>query len=156
MPTERKHRLTPDLYKGNICCAFTCCIKDRFPLFVDNEPFKLFEEKLLASLKKFHCDAHVYLFMPDHVHLLLDSEYDEGDVRKAIIDFKQQTGYWFSKNKPAIKWQKDFYDHVLRKEEDLEKHVYYILENPIRKGLVTDWKKYPYKGSTIYDFNEWE
>jgi REP element-mobilizing transposase RayT len=94
--------------------------------------------------------------MPDHVHLLLDSEHDDGDVRKVMIDFKQQTGYWLSKNTPTIKWQKDFYDHVLRKNEDLEKQVGYILENPLRKGMVKDWKDYPYKGSTIYDLNEWD
>ena len=149
------HRLEPELYKGTVYCTFTCCVQNRFPLFIEEEIFKLFESKLLGSLSKFYCNAQVYLFMPDHIHLLLNSESDLGDVRKAVIDFKQQTGYWLSKQRPTVKWQKDFFDHILRKEEDIEKQVKYILENPVRKGLVNDWKDYPYKGSTIYDFNEW-
>jgi hypothetical protein len=43
----------------------------------------------------------------------------------------------------------------LRKEEDIKKHVMYILNNPVRKGIVENWKNYPYKGSTKFDFNEW-
>lgn len=56
---------------------------------------------------------------------------------------------------PAIKWQKDFYDHILRKDEDVKKHVMYILNNPVRRGIVENWKDYPYKGSTKFNFYEW-
>lgn len=52
-------------------------------------------------------------------------------------------------------WQKDYYDHIIRRPEDVQKHVRYILDNPVRKGLVDDWKKYPFKGSTLHDFDEW-
>lgn len=41
------------------------------------------------------------------------------------------------------------------KDDDIEKQVYYILENPVRKGLVNNWKEYPFKGSTIYNFEKW-
>jgi len=48
-----------------------------------------------------------------------------------------------------------FYDHILRKDEDIPKQINYILQNPVRKGLVKNWKDYPYKGSTLYNLNEW-
>ena len=70
--------------------------------------------------------------------------------------FKQKTGFRLSKNKKGVIWQKDYFDHILRKDEVLEKHVKYILGNPVRAGLTKDWKAYPFKGSTVYDFATWE
>jgi len=52
-----------------------------------------------------------------------------------------------SKNKTNIEWQKDFFDHVIRRHEDIATQVKYILDNPLRKGLVSSWQEYPYKGS---------
>mgnify|MGYP001558879990 FL=1 len=52
-----------------------------------------------------------------------------------------------ARNRPNIKWQKDFYDHVMRKHEDIVAQVKYVLDNPVRKGLVSTWEEYPFKGS---------
>ena len=41
-------------------------------------------------------------------------------------------------------WQKNFYDHVVRKEESLIKIAEYIVNNPVRKGMVGTWEEYPY------------
>jgi REP element-mobilizing transposase RayT len=41
-------------------------------------------------------------------------------------------------------WQRSFYDHPLRKDEDLLKVAEYIIYNPVRKGLVEDWRDYPF------------
>ena len=59
------------------------------------------------------------------------------------------------KNYSESRWQKDYYDHVLRKEDNLDIHIKYILNNPVRAGLVEYWKQYPYKGSTIYELSKW-
>ena len=152
---EQKHRLDRNLYKGFVICAFTLCIKDRGSLFVSKDIFSSFEKILLDSLKKNNCDAHVYLFMPDHCHFILEGKSDESDLWKTIVAFKQKTGYWLSKNKEE-RWQKDFYDHIIRKDEDLIKQVRYILENPCRKNMVKYWKDYSFRGSTIYNLNDEE
>jgi REP element-mobilizing transposase RayT len=52
-----------------------------------------------------------------------------------------------SANKPKIRWQKDFYDHVIRKDEDIAIQVRYILDNPVRRGLVSSWQEYQFRGS---------
>jgi putative transposase len=109
----------------------------------------------LISLRAHSCEAHVYLAMPDHMHLLIEGSGVDSDAWKCIVAFKQRSGYWMSQNKCGARWQKNFYDHILRKEEDIEKQVRYILANPVRKGLVRYWKQYSFKGSTIYNFDEW-
>jgi len=48
-------------------------------------------------------------------------------------------------------WQINFYDHVLRTEENTMNVVYYISSNPMRKGLVDNFDKYPFLGSFELD-----
>ena len=93
------------------------------------------------------CIVPVYCFMPDHQHLIITGKQRDADIWKAIISYKQKTGFWMSENKSVIRWQKDFYDHVLRTSEDMAIHMKYIVDNPVRKGLVSFWAEYPFKGS---------
>ncbi|MCJ7497019.1 MAG: transposase [candidate division Zixibacteria bacterium] len=97
----------------------------------------------------------LYLFMPDHCHILLQGNDEQVNVLDTIDRFKQKTGFWLSKNYPEAYWQKDYYDHILRKEEDVKKHIRYILENPVKRNMVEDWKEYQFKGSAVYNLDEW-
>ena len=153
---ERKHRLSKELYVGEIAVSFTACIKDSKNLFTDENVFNVFKHMLLEELKSEYCSSYVYMFMPDHLHLILKGESAEANVKTCMDKFKQKTGYWLSKNKIDKKWQKDYYDHVIREEENLEMQIQYILNNPVRAGLIDNWKRYPFKGSTIFNLNEWE
>jgi REP element-mobilizing transposase RayT len=85
------------------------------------------EGMLVEGFVKADCDAHVYMFMPDHCHLLIEGKSKESDLWQFVVDFKRKSGYWLARNHMLEKWQKDFYDHILRKDEDLIKQVRYIL-----------------------------
>jgi len=41
-------------------------------------------------------------------------------------------------------WQPESFDHVLRSSESLDAKVQYVLENPVRLGLVQRWSDYPW------------
>ena len=153
---EKHHRLPDELYRGMQIVSFTACVKDRVSFFTTRELFNAFEEMLLNELTRFECGAEAYLFMPDHAHFLLCGNSDEADTLKAMRSFKQKSGYWLSRNRPSVHWQKDFYDHIIRENESLQKHIMYILNNPVRKGMVESWKEYPFKGSTSHDLDTWE
>jgi hypothetical protein len=43
-------------------------------------------------------------------------------------------------------WQKNFYEHIVRREESLLKIAEYILDNPVRKGIAIRRENYPYSG----------
>jgi len=47
-------------------------------------------------------------------------------------------------------WQPSFYDHVLRNDEDLPAVARYILNNPVRKGLVDHYTEYVFSGSLVF------
>jgi putative transposase len=153
---ENKHRLEREFYQGEVTAAFTICVKDKKELFTNTTLFETFEKILLEELSKQSFDAQVYLFMPDHVHMVITGKTKTCNSLDLIKLFKQKTGYWLSKNFKTIEWQKDFYDHIIRNESDIRNQIYYILENPIRRELVKSWKEFKLKGSTIYNLDELE
>ncbi len=153
---ERKHRLSAEAYKGSCACSFTACIKNRQEFFLTESIFRQNEQFLRTEIQKFSVEAEVYLFMPEHAHFLLRGRDEASSVLEAMKAYKQQSGFWLHKNYPEVHWQKDFYDHIERNEEDVRKRMRYILNNPVKKGLVDDWQTYPFKGSSIHNFSDWE
>jgi putative transposase len=89
--------------------------------------------------------------MPDHVHTVLRGTVPGSDLWKTMSLFKQFTGYWLSRNRPGMRWQGDFFDHLIRDDEELKRHLRNIAENPVRRGLVDDWRTYPFLGSDVCD-----
>src|SRR3989475_10242745 len=41
-------------------------------------------------------------------------------------------------------WQEESFDHVLRSSESLDAKIDYVLQNPVRKGLVRIASEYPW------------
>src|SRR2546429_6856385 len=41
-------------------------------------------------------------------------------------------------------WQEESFDHVLRSSESLDAKIDYVLQNPVRKGLVRIAREYPW------------
>ncbi|MCX5815899.1 MAG: transposase [Proteobacteria bacterium] len=147
MPKEKPHRLSKELYIGQISAAFTLCLKDRVQGFIHSDLANSFIVILSSVVSEKGCIVPVYCFMPDHQHIIITGKNHDADVLKAVVSYKHRTGYFMSKNKLNIQWQKDYYDHIIRNDENLAVQIKYILDNPVRKGLVQSWKEYPFKGS---------
>ncbi|PKN02094.1 MAG: hypothetical protein CVU77_01350 [Elusimicrobia bacterium HGW-Elusimicrobia-1] len=89
----------------------------------------------------------VYCLMPDHIHFLISTNAENYSITDFVNRFKGLTtriGWKYGVEK--VLWQRRFYDHILRKQEDAKKIAEYIVSNPVRKGLVKNWKEYPYCG----------
>jgi len=85
--------------------------------------------------------------MPDHLHLLVQGLSGQSDLKRCISRFKQMSGYRFKRRYGKQLWQPSYYDHVLRKGEDIATVMKYILLNPVRAGLAEDFREYPYSNS---------
>lgn len=48
--------------------------------------------------------------------------------------------YQFKHNFPKFKWQKSFYDHIIRDENDYKKHWEYTMYNYKKHNLPNNWK----------------
>jgi hypothetical protein len=51
-------------------------------------------------------------------------------------------------------WQRYGYEHVLRNDEATMSVARYILENPVRAGLVARVEDYPFAGSCTYPLQQ--
>jgi len=105
---------------------------------------KGFHSWLAESCAKHETDIIVLTLMPDHIHAVLEGLTDDADVLGGVYLFKQRCGYWGKRLFPGLNLQKDFYDHIVRDNENLTKHICYVLNNPVRAGLATTWDEYPY------------
>ena len=91
-----------------------------------------------------HFRVLAYCFMPDHLHLLVEGESDTADLQRFVKRWKQTTGFKYAKESGCRLWQVGFFDHVLRCDEDTERHALYILGNPIRAGFTKAIGEYPF------------
>lgn len=144
---EKAHRLPRTAYQGEVTASMTMVIKGRGRTFTDAWVVTAFVDLLREVAERRSCLVVVYCFMPDHLHLVLHGESSKSDLWRTTAEFKQRSGYWLYRHSPEISWQKDFHDHIIRQGDDLAAHVRYILENPCRRGLVSQWEEYPWKGS---------
>jgi len=96
-------------------------------------------------------DLRVAVVMPDHVHLiftpLIDCEAMEVYSLARIMDaIKGASAHRINKalGRKGRVWQAESFDHVLRSSESLDAKIQYLLENPVRRGLVREWAGYPW------------
>jgi putative transposase len=100
--------------------------------------------------------------MPDHLHCVLTLPADDSDfsTRLRLIkkrfsmqyakDFKQAPGASRKKKREVMVWQRRFWEHLIRDETDLRRHVEYIHYNPVKHGLTTVPKEWPYSSFHRY------
>jgi REP element-mobilizing transposase RayT len=144
---EKPHRLARERYRGQVILAFTGCVEEKRPLFADAAAVTSSVERLTNACDKYSCNVLIYCFMPEHSHLITRGRSMAADAWKAMVAFKQQIGYWIAQNRPSFKFQKDFYDHLIRADEDLVAQIRYVAQNPVRRGLVKHWFEYPHTGA---------
>lgn len=85
--------------------------------------------------------------MPDHVHLICLPLTDERgliSIPEIMQTIKSESAHRINNAlaRSGRVWQDESFDHVLRGDESLRKKVQYILENPVRAGLVTPPREY--------------
>lgn len=151
---QRKHpRLDPALYQYPCPpCSLTVAVKAREHVFgPQNDSFTREVVQILAQYSATHSiPIHIALFMPDHIHFCA-----EASPTRSLIDFTREfknlaiRQAWQYGYRGSF-WQTSFFDHFLRKEENINTVVRYILNNPVRAKLASYWWEYPYWYSNQY------
>ena len=100
------------------------------------------KQVLFETAQQCHASEAWYLklllLMPDHLHMLIGTSPD-ADLSKLVRDFKR-----IAARKGKIEWQRNFFDHRLRHDESETEKYEYILQNPVRAGLIRDGDEWPY------------
>jgi REP element-mobilizing transposase RayT len=92
--------------------------------------------------------------MPDHMHLLLEGLANQSDLRRFMRIAKQRSAYQYSREGKGRLWQEGYHDRVVRPEDDVLLYAQYLLQNPVRAGLVEDVSRYKHAGSDVWPVSE--
>jgi putative transposase len=144
-PRRSSPRLNAFSYEGPYAYMVTINTYRRSRWFRSQALIRECEKELAAVAKQCRFTVLAYCFMPDHLHLLLEGAEDSKLI-PFVQRFKQVTGHRSKAQQAEPLWQRSFYDHVLRAEEDIEGVAEYIWGNPVRAGLVADREAYPHWG----------
>ncbi len=92
-------------------------------------------------------DLIAYCIMSNHVHLLFDTaNYENADMSQIMNLIKGNSAYLCNKalKRKGSFWQKESYDHYVRNYKELENIEHYIVQNPVKAGLVEDWQAWKF------------
>jgi putative transposase len=129
------------------------CMQDAFECVIQKHPYEM--------------DAHV--FLPEHLHFAWKLPENDHDFstrirllksyfsRNCDVKYRFEPGESRKKKREKAIWQRRFWEHLIRDDDDYARHIEYIHYNPVKHGLVRaaiDWKyssfhEYVKKG--IYD-----
>lgn len=106
--------------------------------------------------------------MPDHMHCIWQLPQDSNDYSKRWSMIKRiftkqylaaggkelvQSASRENKGERGV-WQRRFWEHRIRDNEDMENHIHYIHHNPVKHGYVQYPDQWPY--STFQRFSQKE
>ena len=142
--TRKNIRLSRNVYEiPSQAFSITICTWNRRALFLNETWAMLVLDSLHSGPFGEQTERYAYCLMPDHLHLLVAPRED--NLIDLLNGWKSFTANLLRKNGVEQScWQRSFYDHALRKEEDIQKVAEYIVNNPVRAGLVTEWRAYPF------------
>jgi putative transposase len=95
-----------------------------------------------------NCVSLAHVVMPDHFHWLVQIDREK-TLHEVVRKLKGRSARRINlaRQAPARVWQPGFHDHAVRVEEDLKNLANYLIQNPLRAGLVSDVEDYQYWGS---------
>lgn len=142
-------RLAPEYYRGLAAVHWVMTIDDRRTGWLTPQFHAQCREALLHTMVRYSLLSPAYCLMPDHAHFVWMGVSQASDLALAAEFFRRQTNPLLA----PVRWQKEPFDHVLREHEckrgALGSVCHYILENPVRKGLIEKWPDYPFLGAIL-------
>jgi putative transposase len=126
----------------------------RKSIFKDPKAVDLLTTALGYTMRRLPFEIIAYVILPDHLHYIWTMPQESSDYSTRWRLIKSYfTHHWLadgkiSNSKSRVKkgeqdvWQRRFWEHLIRDEKDLNRHVDYIHYNPVKPALVNspiDW-----------------
>ena len=132
-------------YVPNSIVFITQVINYRKPVFRYTAHLQLLRAVMYEAKERYPFKMLAYCFLPDHFHLLIHPAV--GVTHSQIMhsikpNFTKQYKEGMGLQGSMKFWQKRYWDHIIRDEDDLADHLDYIHYNPVKHKLVAkpeDW-----------------
>ena len=154
-PIRKQIRIPHYDYGQNGAYFVTICTHNRAHLFGEiNNPSLASQmidqtfQKTIGQHSGVSCPK--YVIMPDHFHAIIMIDHSAGPnpptLAQIIQDFKRYSTLEYIKlvNKGLLPrfekhiWQRSYYDHVIRNQQDFDEIWQYIENNPVKWKLDKD------------------
>jgi REP element-mobilizing transposase RayT len=113
--------------------------KNRQPIFKNYQSARKLVQQLIIQQQLENAITLAFVVMPDHLHWLLQINQKQ-TLSTIVKSVKAKTAQAIGQ--PV--WQSGYYDHAIRRDEDIVNIARYIIVNPIRAGLVKKVGDYPH------------
>ena len=120
----------------------------------------LLRDTVRAVRKRYPFQIDAWVVLPEHMHAVWTLPPGDADFSKRWRLIKSgfsralpKTEYLSSVRKMAGErgiWQRHFWEHSIRDETDLERHVDYVHINPVKHGHVAKAVEWPYSSFHRY------
>jgi len=163
MPEYRRHYIAGGTY------FFTVVTYQRQPILTSPLAREVLRNVWLAVQNRLPFSTPALCLLPEHLHCVWtlppgDADYSLrwGEIKRLFTreylkrvdqeEFSRIEMHNVSRQKrgEATIWQRRFWEHTLRNEEDFERHVEYIHYNPVKHGLVRSVEEWPWSSFHRY------
>ncbi len=118
---------------------------NRIAMFHYPEDFVRFRDILHAESGRFRCAIHAYVFMTNHVHLLITPEHDRGPSRMMQAIGRRFVHYMNTRyRRTGTLWEGRFRSSLVDSEQYMFACSRYIELNPVRARMTGDPSSYPW------------
>jgi len=132
---------------------FTVVMQGRRPVFSDPQAVERLDQVMRTVMAKQSFTIEAMTILPDHLHCMWSLPEGDSDFSgrwkqikyRFSLDFEknpERSGSMLKKKEKGL-WQRRFWEHLIRDQEDFNRHVDYIHYNPVKHGLVerpVDWE----------------
>jgi len=143
---------------------FTVVTYDRAPILTGNEARLLLHSAWMQVSERRPFTTVAVCLLPDHLHCIWSLPEGDPDYSRRWSEIKRiftkgylnQIGPGAERNESRLKrreaaiWQRRFWEHTIRDEQDLNRHLDYIHYNPVKHGLVKRVSKWPWSSFHRY------
>ncbi len=128
---------------GGYYCV-TTVVHHRNPVLAARGSADIIRSELHRTAEEGTAETFAWVLMPDHLHWLFQLQH--GSPGRCMQRFKSRSARALNLQAGSSGrfWQGGYYDHLLRSDDDLLKQARCLVENPLRKGLVTRIEDYPF------------
>lgn len=152
MPNYRRARTAGGTY------FFTVVTEGRRQLLTEPEARTALRDVVQEVRRQYPFAIDAWVMLPEHIHCLWtlpagDTDYSKrwglikAGFSKQMKDNQPSRGAISrsrNRHREASIWQRRFWEHQIRDEEDFRRHMDYIHFNPVKHGLAKSVSDWPY------------
>ena len=164
MPRYTRNRVPGGIY------FFTVVTYQRRPLFTSQHARDALRSAIDQTRENHPFDVIAWILLPDHLHAiwqlpdgvsdystrwrLIKSRFSRSMCKLGALNPPSSQSRSRQRHREQPVWQRRFWEHTIRDEEDLRRHIDYVHFNPVKHGLVDDVMAWPFSTIHRYDYEQ--